>query len=151
MNFKCLLEILQDKNYIEIEKSTIQNITISINIKTKYESVKNKIISELPESYKFTIDNDKIIIMSLINIEEWVEKLLNNKTKKIIELRRYLTRDEYILFKSLIIESERFKYHIPAFSLTDAGTLIDIKKELEEQRKKEKEIKEVDDFIASLP
>lgn len=151
MNFKCLIEILKDKNYIEIKKNTIQNMTISISIKTKYESVKNKIINELPQSYKFTIDNDKIIIMSLINIEEWVEKLLNNQTKKHIELRRYLTRDEYILFKSLIMKSEKFKYHMPAFSLTDMGTLIDIKKELEEQRKKEQEIKEVDDFIASLP
>lgn len=151
MNFKCLIEILKDKNYIEIKKNTVQNMTISISIKTKYESVKNKIINELPQSCKFTIDNDKIIIMSLINIEEWVEKLLNNQTKKHIELRRYLTRDEYILFKSLIMKSEKFKYHMPAFSLTDMGTLIDIQKELEEQRKKEQEIKEVDDFIASLP
>lgn len=151
MNFKCLIEILKDKNYIEIKKSTIHDMTISISIKTKYESVKNKIINELPKSCKFTTDRDEIIIMSLVNIEEWVEKILNNRTRKNIELRRYLTRDEYILFKSLITKSEKYKYHIPAFSLTDMGTLIDIQKELEEQRKKEQEIKEVDDFIASLP
>lgn len=151
MNFKYLIEILKDKNYIEIKKNTVQNITISISIKTKYESVKNKIINELPKSCKFTTDRDEIIMMSLVNIEEWVEKVLNNKTRKNIELRKYLTRDEYILFKSLITKSKKYKYHISTFSLTDMGILIDIQKELEEQRKKEQEIKEVDDFIASLP
>ena len=51
MKFKCLLEVLKEKEYIEYKDIYAKGIIIGHKIKSDYNNVIKKIIDEIPDEY----------------------------------------------------------------------------------------------------
>lgn len=148
MNFKCLLEILKEKEYIEVEYDEM-----FISIKTEFGAVRDKILETLPDYAGYHYEKDRITITTVEDVEKFCSQLNKSKNKdyvSYIKLRTVLDWYEYHAFLSAIRKSDRFELKRDMGNL-DVYKIIDtIAKEIYFENKKQKQ-NEVEDFINSLP
>ena len=154
MNFKCLLEVLKEKEYIEIKKRTN-----SMCITTEFPAARNKIVNTIPEYAEFDISNrgKTITIMTIEDIESWFLDKMGEETSIRINLRRHFYLDEYRIISKIYMScmtKERdsdLKLKIKSVQYTDDYIITNIAKEEAQKEKERQKVKEVEDFINSLP
>lgn len=148
MNFKCLLEILSEKEYIEVERNGL-----FMTIKTEFSAARDKILETLPDYAGYHYEKNRITITTVEDVEHFCSQLNKSKNKdyvSYINLRTILDWYEYHAFLSAIRKSDKFELKRDIANL-DVYKIIDtIAKEVYFENKKQKQ-NEVEDFINSLP
>ena len=148
MNFKCLLEILKEKEYIEVEHNKL-----FMTVKTEFGAVRDKILETLPDYAGYHYEKNRITITTVGDIENFCLKRLDrseNDYMVYIKLRAVFDWYEYHAFLSAIRKSDRFELKRDVVNL-DMYKIIDkIAKKTHLKNKKKKQ-NEVEDFINSLP
>lgn len=148
MNFKCILNLLEEKEYIEVEYDEM-----FISIKTEFEAVRDKILETLPDYAGYHYEKNRITITTVEDVEKFCSQLNKSKNKdyiSYINLRAVLDWYEYHAFLSAIRKSDKFELkrdigNLDVYKITDT-----IAKEIYFENKKQKQ-NEVEDFINSLP
>ena len=152
MKFECLINLLEEKGLIEIRRREYDGICLSVNIFSEYREVLDKIIDNLPEYVEYLDDGDRITIMSMQDVYDWVKQYMLRKGEPVIYLNlvAHFVFEERELFKTIVKNIDDFTYEYQPWvsrtvKITDIEWLNRIKKE--EERKH----KEVVDFLNSLP
>lgn len=145
MNFKCLLEILREKEYIEVEYDEM-----FISIKTEFSAVRDKILKTLPDYAGYHYEKNRITITTVEDVEKFCSQLDKKDYISYINLRTVFNWFEYHAFLSAIKKSDKFELK-RNMAFLDQYKIIDIiAKEIYIENKMKKE-NEVEDFINSLP
>ena len=148
MNFKCLLEILKEKEYIQTQYGEL-----FITIKTEFAVVKEKILETLPDYAGYSYRDNRITITTVEDVEKFCTNLINVEGENhtvYINLRAMFTWYEYHAFSSAIKKSNRFELKKDIANLDQHKIIDKIAKEKYIENKIKKQ-NEVEDFINSLP
>lgn len=148
MNFKCLLEILKEKEYIETQYGEL-----FITIKTEFAAIKEKILETLPDYAGYSCRDNRITITTVEDVEKFCTNLIKAEGKNhtvYINLRTVFTWYEYHAFSSAIKKSNRFELKKDIANLDQHKIIDKIAKEKYIENKIKKQ-NEVEDFINSLP
>lgn len=148
MNFKCLLEILKEKEYIKTQYGEL-----FITIKTEFTAVKEKILETLPDYAGYSYRDNRITITTVEDVEKFCTNLIKVEGKNhiaYINRRAMFTWYEYNAFLSAIEKSNRFEFKKDIANLDQHKIIDKIAKEKYIENKIKKQ-KEVEDFINSLP
>lgn len=154
MKFKCLIELLKEKEYIEYRDIYAKGIIIGHEIKSDYAEVRKKIIEEMPDEYVVYGCNN-LYLTSVKAIEEFIDILYEDddedmklRDKHEIFIRSNRTEVPRTLMIRALKQSTRYRY----LRDTEAGivclNVATRDKELYERAQKEKEVRE---FLNSLP
>lgn len=152
MKFKCLLEILKEKGYIQIQEHKSLGILISITIRSKYHNVIEKIVKNVPDGVVSWKSDRTVTIMTIKDIEEWcrrtIAKDIYHEYETSRTLRSIFDLNEYNCFRKGIEASGKFEVRSCGphnHMITD----LEAKARVEKAKRKEEE--EVQNFLDSLP
>ena len=170
MNFKCLINLLKEKEYIkETKRFKVENLyqgdeagsVFAINYKCKYPEVMDKIIDEL----ELWHDNDELLHINYQIRSECRTKLLDKDEIKIIftdklenQIYELMGDDEQCYFEPidvgyvnltnfLFTEFYEFEYN----SIHGKWYVIDLYKKKIREEEEEKEHEECLEFLKQLP
>lgn len=152
MKFECLINLLEEKELVKIRRRKYDGICISVTIHSEYREVLDKIINSLPNYADYNDNGDRITIMTVQDVYNWVRQQMKSKGEPIIyfKLEHYFLYEERELFKAIVKRIDDFEYEYQPWvsktvKLTDVEWLAQIKEE------EEKKHQEVVDFLNSLP
>ena len=157
MKFKCLLEILKEKDLIDIELSYIDKEPMFMHIIAKYSNMNlyKKILDNIPENAGYYKDNKTITIVTIEDIETWCLKQINddfyNEFKTIKTMRLIFNKNQLHALLNAIKKSNRIEIHDVLGSPNNNMEIIDLIAKERYEKKQEEKNKEIDDFINSLP
>lgn len=154
MKFKCLIELLKEKEYIEYRDIYAKGIIVGHEIKSDYAEVKKKIIEEKPDEY-IAYNYNNLYLTTIKALEEFIDILYEDDDEDMkcrnqheLFIRSNRTEIPKRLMMCALQQSTRYRF----LRATEAGivclNVATRDKELYERKRKEKEVRE---FLNSLP
>lgn len=162
MNFKCLMNLLEEKGYVEKVRefevnSEIESGNIAIDYKCKYNEVKLKIMKEIDEFHACDLlhniqyqtinhlGDDEIKIIIIDKLEHHIWNLMCYEEEKILQPHRV----GYIWLSRVLENSEYYeaKYN----PIHDHWVVTDLYEKKDREDKEKKEYEECLEFLKQLP
>ena len=150
MKFECLINLLEEKGLVEVKRHKDSGITISIEFKSEYEEVINRIIDDLPEdAVAERTSKFELTITTFNDVYNWIKYHMGGKSKLHIKVERYFNYYERQVIVNVMKNLEEFEVSYDPW--ISEFIIIDIKMRDEKLRKEKEKHDKVVEFLNSLP